>query len=417
MADLSMKFCGVNFKNPVVAASATPTRDEECMIECIKAGCGAIVPKTPSPAYLEQVYPSPCYYVMYPEEARRGGWYSLYSSAFLAEWPPEEYLEIVKKVRPVAEEHDCRIIGSVMGGNLDDWKKFTEMYAPVSDVLELNMACPFGGELEGTKGNLISGNPELALKVVEAVREYTDLPLVAKLSAEGGDLEALSKHLAKSGKLAGVHLTHRFGGLEIDIETGKPILSGTASNGYGGPWMAPISRKWCARVAMSTNLDINGGGGIDNWRDSVAFIMAGASIVQICASAMLRGFKVYRETVEGINSFLDAHNYKSLSEIKGMSLPLIKSADEVPRTDTAKADAKVYDPDQCIGCGICEEVCFHHAITVNQIAEMDPAKCSGCGLCSQMCPEKAIRLYLHGEEVPVFWEGARGHMYEAGRKY
>jgi len=416
MADLSIKFCGVNFKNPVIAASATPTRDAECMIECIKAGCGGIVPKTPSPARLEQVYPSPCYYIMYPEEARHGGYYSLYSSAFLAEWPPEEYLEIVKKVRPVAVEHDCKIIGSIMGGNFEDWAKFTEMYAPVSDILELNMACPFGSELEGTKGNLISADPELAVKVVETVRQHTDLPLIAKLSAEGGDLAHLCKYLARSGALNGVHLTHRFGGLEIDIETGEPILSGTASSGYGGPWAAPISRKWCARVASSTSLDINGGMGIDNWRDAVAFIMAGASVVQICAAAMVRGFKVYKETVEGINHFLDTHNYKSIYDIKGLSLPKIKSADMVPRIDTYKPTARVKDDGNCVACGDCLNVCFHHAITVDDMAHMDPEKCSGCGLCVQMCPTSAIRLYYEGKEVPTFWSGARGHIYESKRK-
>lgn len=414
MADLSINFCGVHFKNPVVAASATPTRDAERMIKCIESGCGAIVPKTPSPSRLEQVYPSPCYYVMYPEEARRGGWYSLYSSAFLAEMPPKEYLEEIKKVRPVAEENDCRIIGSIMGGNLDEWAKFTEMYAPVSDILELNMACPFGGELEGKKGNLISADPELAVKCVEVVRENTDLPLIAKLSAEGGDLVNLCKALESTGKIQGVHLTHRFGGLEIDIETGQPILSGTVSSGYGGPWMAPISRKWCARVVQSTKLDICGGGGIDNWRDAIAFIMVGASIIQMCAAPMLRGYKAFTDTIEGINRFLDNHNYKNLSEIKGISLPLIKEAHKVPRIDEAKAVPQV-DKEKCTACGICKDVCFHGAISIEDVAVMDSEKCSGCGLCSQMCPVKAIRLFLNGQEVPVFWSGARGHILESKR--
>jgi ferredoxin len=216
--------------------------------------------------------------------------------------------------------------------------------------------------------------------------------------------------------LAGVHLTHRFGGLEIDIETGRPILNGTASNGYGGPWMAPISRKWCARVAVSTKLDINGGGGIDNWRDSIAFIMAGASIVQICASAMLRGFKVYKETVEGINDWLDSHDYKTLAEIKGKTLPLIVNPEAVPRIDTMKGVAKVAFPEKCTKCGICKDVCFHHAISIGDTAKMDPQECSGCGLCSQMCPTKAIRLYFDGKGMPTFWDGARGHAYETKRK-
>ena len=50
MADLSVEFAGVKFKNPVLAASAEPTLDVNLMRRCIEAGAGGIVAKSMSNA-------------------------------------------------------------------------------------------------------------------------------------------------------------------------------------------------------------------------------------------------------------------------------------------------------------------------------------------------------------------------------
>jgi len=46
----------------------------------------------------------------------------------------------------------------------------------------------------------------------------------------------------------------------------------------------------------------------------------------------------------------------------------------------------------CSGCGICEKVCPHGAIILNEEAEVDSAFCQGCGLCMAACPAHAIQL-------------------------
>lgn len=45
----------------------------------------------------------------------------------------------------------------------------------------------------------------------------------------------------------------------------------------------------------------------------------------------------------------------------------------------------------CIGCGKCEKVCPHEAITIeNFLAYIDPVKCKLCRKCVQECPTNAI---------------------------
>ena len=420
MADLSVTFGGVRFKNPLIAASATPTRNGEAMQRCIQAGVGGLVTKTPSFDEIERLSPSPCFYIMYPDQARAGRFYSLYTSEQLSEFEPEEYLKEIQAIRPMAKEQNCKIISSIMTGTIEQWKRMTEMFVPVSDMLELNLACPYGAELAGeeAKGCLISASPSLARNILKAVREVTDLPIIAKLSIEAGDITGVCKSILDDQLAQGVHLTHRFTGLEIDITTGKPILSGTLS-GYGGPWMSPISRKWIARAMQTTGqkLNICGGGGVDNWRDAIAHIMAGARTVQMAAAPIVFGYGIFSETLKKMERFLDNHHYRSVGEIVGMALDHLKPLDQVPRRDQVRP-LSVVDPTKCSGCGQCYEVCFFEAIVYRkgEKISINTDRCEGCGLCTQVCPKDALKLVLEGKELPVTWAGARGRMAEGKRK-
>jgi ferredoxin len=45
----------------------------------------------------------------------------------------------------------------------------------------------------------------------------------------------------------------------------------------------------------------------------------------------------------------------------------------------------------CLGCRICEKVCIHNAIRVeDNVASIDFEKCNGCGDCAEKCPRKLI---------------------------
>ena len=57
-------------------------------------------------------------------------------------------------------------------------------------------------------------------------------------------------------------------------------------------------------------------------------------------------------------------------------------------------------PEQCTGCGKCEEVCRFGAVTcdgpgngrVDKTYRIDPIACEGCGVCAYFCPEEAIEF-------------------------
>jgi MinD superfamily P-loop ATPase len=50
------------------------------------------------------------------------------------------------------------------------------------------------------------------------------------------------------------------------------------------------------------------------------------------------------------------------------------------------------DADACSGCGLCEDRCQFHAISVDEVAVVDGDKCYGCGNCVITCPDEALTL-------------------------
>jgi len=74
----------------------------------------------------------------------------------------------------------------------------------------------------------------------------------------------------------------------------------------------------------------------------------------------------------------------------------------------------VVDPEQCAGCGICEERCQVNACSVDDVATIDLTKCIGCGLCVTGCPNEAVKLnvradaeIIHPPENYKAWEHQR----------
>ncbi|MCX6650930.1 MAG: 4Fe-4S binding protein [Methanomassiliicoccales archaeon] len=46
--------------------------------------------------------------------------------------------------------------------------------------------------------------------------------------------------------------------------------------------------------------------------------------------------------------------------------------------------------DECVGCGLCEDVCPSGALAVDDVAVIDPKKCTDCGKCIDECPNDCL---------------------------
>ncbi len=67
----------------------------------------------------------------------------------------------------------------------------------------------------------------------------------------------------------------------------------------------------------------------------------------------------------------------------------IRNIEQGGRISSLKA---IVNPEMCIGCGICQEICPTGSITVDGVAMIDQSHCIGCGHCVSECPKGAISL-------------------------
>jgi dihydropyrimidine dehydrogenase (NAD+) subunit PreA len=145
-----------------------------------------------------------------------------------------------------------------------------------------------------------------------------------------------------------------------------------------------------ARNPATQNLPISGIGGVTNWKDAVDFIALGASNVQVCTAAMVYGFKIIEDLIDGLSNFLDEKGMQSVDELVGRALPSVTDWQYLNLNHIEKA---LIDQDKCIQCGRCHIVCedaSHQAISYRVNGErkfvVDDAECVGCNLCVSVCP-------------------------------
>jgi NAD-dependent dihydropyrimidine dehydrogenase PreA subunit len=78
---------------------------------------------------------------------------------------------------------------------------------------------------------------------------------------------------------------------------------------------------------------------------------------------------------------------KRYASLLGFLLLLLAAGCSGPADNTQL----VIDPDLCIGCGECEEVCPYGAVEViDGEAVIDPSLCHFCMRCVEECPKGAI---------------------------
>lgn len=76
------------------------------------------------------------------------------------------------------------------------------------------------------------------------------------------------------------------------------------------------------------------------------------------------------------------------ADVDAADLHLLAQPRVQQTTDFMGGGLAEIDPERCIECGTCREVCRFGAIAPTFI--VDPILCEGCGVCVDLCPEKAV---------------------------
>ncbi|MDY4042204.1 MAG: dihydroorotate dehydrogenase [Marinifilaceae bacterium] len=300
MADLKIDINGLALKNPVLTASGTfgYGTEFEDFIDLSRLG-GFIVKGTT----LHHREGNP-----YPRMAETPA--GMLNAVGLQNKGVDYFIE---HIYPKIKDVKTNILVNVSGSTVSDYMATAEKINELENIpgIELNISCPNvkeGGMAFGT-------SCASAAEVVKAVRQVYKKHLMVKLSPNVTNIQEIALAVEAAGADS-VSLINTLMGMAINAKTRKPVLS-TITGGLSGPCVKPIALRMVWQVSKVVKIPVVGLGGITCATDTIEFLLAGASAVQI-GTANFIDPAITVKVIDGINSYLEENGFNSVHEIIGL---------------------------------------------------------------------------------------------------
>ena len=298
MADLRTTLCGINLKNPVIAASGTFGYGAEFSDQAALDRIGAIAVKGLSRVAIRG-NASPRVTETAAGMLNAIGLQNIGAKAFVTDKLPR------------LAEFGVPVIANVFGYEIADYVEVLSILEDAEGLAayELNVSCP-----NTKRGGLEFGSNagELSRAVTAARAVAKRRPLLVKLSPNVSDISEMARAAVDSGA-DGLSLINTLRGLAVDAHSRRPVLS-TGSGGLSGPAIKPVALHMVHQVARAVDVPIIGIGGIATAEDIVEFLLCGATAVQVGTASFWDPARVAKLPDE-LNSYLDAEGTVRAAEL------------------------------------------------------------------------------------------------------
>jgi dihydropyrimidine dehydrogenase (NAD+) subunit PreA len=392
MADLSCELVGIQSPNPFWLASAPPTDKAYNVNRAFEAGWGGVVWKTLGEDPPIVNVNGPRYGAIHGDDRRVIGFNNI---ELITDRPLEVNLSEIAQVK--RDWPDRALVVSLMVPMQE--RSWADMVARVEgaggDGVELNFGCPHGMSERGM-GAAVGQVPEYIQMATEWCKKHARIPVIVKLTPNITNILQAARGAQQGGAdaVALINTVNSIMGVDRETLRISPNTDGMGSHGgYCGPAVKPIALHMVAEIARhedTRSLPISGIGGITTWGDAVDFLALGAANVQVCTAAMVYGFKIVEDMIDGLDAYLDRKGMTAVSDLVGVAVP---SVTDWQYLNLNHIDKAYIDQDKCIQCGRCYIACedtSHQAITreVNgsRYFEVKDEECVGCNLCVTVCP-------------------------------
>lgn len=386
MANLAINLKGIKSPNPFWIASGPPSNSAYQAKRAFDAGWGGFVWKTIG----EPIRNVSSRYGSIDYGAHRMVGFS--NIELISDRGVQENLDEIYQVKK--EYPNNAVIASLMVESKEQWKNIIKRVEDSgADGLELNYGCPHG-MCERGMGSAVGQEPKVLKEVTSWVMEYSNLPVIVKLTPNISEIiePAMAAQAAGAHAVSLINTIKSIVQVDLDDYVAHPKLrNGFTNGGYCGPAVKPIALHMVSSLAKKNNfhLEISGIGGVSNWKDAAEFIALGCTSVQVCTAVMHYGFRIVEDLISGLNQYLDSKKMKSVNELRSKAVVNLKDWGDLDMN--YKTIAQI-DSDKCIGCKLCYIACedgAHQAISLSKsskVPTIKEAECVGCNLCALVCP-------------------------------
>lgn len=221
--------------------------------------------------------------------------------------------KFIKYELPRMKKFNTNIIANVGGADIEEYEEsITRLNDTEVDIIELNISCSnvkSGGMAFGIKS-------DVAYEVVTKAKKVSKKPLMVKLSPNAENIVDMAYRCCEAGADS-LSLINTIKAMAIDIKSKRPVFNNVFA-GLSGAAIKPVALRMVYEVSKTVKVPVVGIGGITTAEDAIEFIMAGASAIQI-GTVNFANIKSGIEIVEGLENYMKKQGIKSIDEIKGAS--------------------------------------------------------------------------------------------------
>jgi dihydroorotate dehydrogenase (fumarate) len=301
MNDLSVKYLGLQLKNPVIVGSCGLTHSVDKIRELADNNAAAVVLKSLFEEQIQAELSSnlESYYTDYPEA-------SDYVRAYTRGNAVQEYIDLISEAKKAV---DIPIIASINCVSGDEWVSFAKSVEQAgADALELNVS------LLPSNPRLTSQETEnLYFTIVDKVSAMVSIPIALKISKYSSSLANLITRLSWKERIGGFVLFNRFSNPDVDIDNlrvkSAEIFTSTAENADTLRWMALLSGVIEKDLVAST--------GIHDSAGLVKQLLVGASAVQVVSTIYRNGPGQIDAMLDGLRKWMDEKSFSSIADFRG----------------------------------------------------------------------------------------------------
>ena len=298
--DLRVSVAGVDFKNPIIAASGTFGYgvEFEDVVHLDRLG-GFVVKGLSKEPMIGN--PPPRLYETAAGMLNAIGLQNIGARAFV-----DEKLPRLREIKGVV------VVANVFGYTREDYEHTVEILNEGEGIAayELNVSCPntqHGGIQFGS-------DPRTLDELVRTVKRYAKRPLIVKLSPNVTSIGQMA-YVAQEAGADALSLVNTFVAMAIDVETRKPRIANVTA-GLSGPAIKPIAVRMVYEASKSVKIPVIGMGGISTAADVIEFMLAGASAVQI-GTASYWDPRATEKIVSELEHWCKDHEIARISELTG----------------------------------------------------------------------------------------------------
>jgi len=213
---------------------------------------------------------------------------------------------------PQLRNYRTAVIANVFGRSVTEYVEVIRVLENTEGLAayELNISCP-NVEQGGVE---YGADPRLAAEVVGRSRKASQRPLWVKLSPSVGNIGLVAKAAESSGADALV-IANSYPALCLDVHTRRSYL-GSTGGGLSGPAIKPITLRLVHEAYQLVGIPIIGLGGIENSRDAVEYMIAGASAIEV-GTAHFVDPRTSERLVGDLEAWCRSENIREISDLRG----------------------------------------------------------------------------------------------------